>query len=129
MYEEDEAGCWIFLGKRDKKGYGTAGMHGSAHRLFYVCLVGPVPDGLQIDHLCRVKHCVNPEHMEPVTVQENLRRKYEAMPRRTHCQRGHAYTESNTYITYRGHQECIECRKRNKRNFRIREKAAGRSGR
>ena len=77
--------CWLWTGALDKYGYGYVSWrqsgkkrHFIAHRLIYEELVGPIPDGLVIDHLCRVRHCVNPNHLEPVTQDENLRRAREA---------------------------------------------------
>ena len=124
MYTVDANGCWLYTGRLNRKGYGAAGSHGSAHRYFYTRLVGPIPEGLQIDHLCMVPRCVNPAHMEPVTVQENLRRKYEAMVLPETCSRGHVYTEENTYMHPTGYRDCKDCRKINKKNFRERRKAA-----
>lgn len=76
--EADTGGCWLWTGPTDRDGYarqvGWYGALARPHRLIYEVLVGPIPDGLQIDHLCRVKRCVNPEHLEPVTTQENTRR-------------------------------------------------------
>ena len=66
--------CWIWQGFIDDRGYGQAGRNTGAHRALYEEHVGPIPDGLEIDHLCRVTACVNPGHLEPVTRQENMRR-------------------------------------------------------
>lgn len=69
--------CWLWQGARDKNGYGVARARSprmAAHRLYYERAYGPVPEGLQLDHLCRVPLCVNPEHLEPVTSAENTRR-------------------------------------------------------
>lgn len=71
--------CWLWTGKQHKKGYGLIQVRGKrqrAHRYVYEQLVGPIPEGLEIDHLCRNKPCVNPDHLEPVTLRENLRRYY-----------------------------------------------------
>lgn len=74
-YVVDENGCWLWQGCLNVRGYGQLGKGSrAAHRVFYERHVGPIPEGLTIDHLCRVRHCVNPAHMEPVTVAENVRR-------------------------------------------------------
>lgn len=75
-YVVDDNGCWLWQ-RALNKGYGATKRGGiySAHLLYYIEAHGPVPDGLQIDHLCQVKHCVNPDHMEPVTAAENMRRR------------------------------------------------------
>ena len=75
------APCWVWTGTRQRNGYGSFGVKGRtlrAHRWSYEFYVGPIPAGLQIDHLCRVRNCVNPEHLEPVTHAENMRRAREA---------------------------------------------------
>jgi hypothetical protein len=75
--ECDGAGCWIYKGQQSRDGYGKVWIDGRrvfTHRFIYELLRGPLPDGLQIDHLCRVKLCCNPLHLEPVTLQENRRR-------------------------------------------------------
>lgn len=69
--------CWLWTGARVRNGYGTArieGRNGVIHRWVYEQLVGPIPAGMQLDHLCRVRHCCNPDHLEPVTHTENCRR-------------------------------------------------------
>ena len=72
-FQVDANGCWVWLHTIQVRGYGVA--HGKlAHRVMYEAVNGPIPDGLQIDHLCENKPCVNPAHMEPVTMAENLRR-------------------------------------------------------
>jgi hypothetical protein len=79
-------------------------------------LVGPIPDGLVIDHLCRVRHCVNPAHMEPVTDRENVFRGFAAI---THCPKGHEYTADNTYIPpSTGSRECRRCRAEQRRKYK-----------
>lgn len=104
---EGDDGCWIFTGHKDKKGYGRIGVQQSpgkwknrrAHRVSYELLVGPIPAGLQLDHLCRVPSCVNPDHLEPVTNRENGLRGFSPCgnnARKTHCPLGHAFTPDNT---------------------------------
>lgn len=78
LYEVDEAsGCWLWKGAKSKGGYGYLRVMGTptqAHRVFYERHKGAIPEGLHIDHLCRVRGCVNPDHLEPVTLAENGRR-------------------------------------------------------
>ena len=83
---EPNSGCWIWLGHRDRKGYG-AYKQSTAHRVAYRAYVGPVDPALTIDHLCKNKSCVNPQHLEQTTNHENQRRSDRAT--QTLCQRGH----------------------------------------
>ena len=79
-------GCWLWLGLKNESGYGrieVGGRNLKAHRRAYELTVGPIPDGLTIDHLCRTKACVNPRHLEPVTLRENLARAHKARAKRT----------------------------------------------
>jgi hypothetical protein len=90
--------CWLWVGRYDRKGYGSVTRfkrHTGAHRLAYENLVGAIPEGLTIDHLCFVKGCVNPEHLEAVTFEENHRRWAESI---THCKHGHEMTPENTRV-------------------------------
>lgn len=76
-YEVDADGCWIWQGKPDAAGYGRISVADNvqyAHRVSFETFIGPIPEGLTIDHLCRVRACINPGHMEPVTLSENVRR-------------------------------------------------------
>lgn len=105
--------CWLWTGPTDGHGYGRAGRV-RAHRFSYELLVGPIPDGLVLDHLCRVPLCVRPDHLEPVTDGENTRRGVAAQ-RRTEralaavtCSKGHAWTEDNIY--WRGEPKRRMCR-------------------
>ena len=92
-----------------------------AHRFSYELLVGPIAPGLELDHLCRVRACCNPAHLEPVTPLENFRRGYAIAAinaRKTHCKHGHEFSPENTYV-YTGKQGtsriCRECRSTKKR--------------
>lgn len=109
-----ESGCWLWTGYTDKKGYGIFGITSKnivkAHRYSYEKNVGEIPDGLYIDHLCRVCNCVNPDHLEPVTNQENVIRGNNARPKQTKCKRGHDFSDSNTYLNPNGRRECKTCR-------------------
>ncbi len=86
-----------------------------AHRFAYENLVGPVPTGLLLDHRCRNKSCVNPDHLDPVTSGENTRRGVlsfvTSIRRKTHCLRGHEYTRENTYTDPAGGRRCNQCRR------------------
>jgi hypothetical protein len=128
----DESGCWIWTGSGcgdPSKQYGHAWdgeRQRVAHRVVYAILVGPIPKGLTLDHLCRVRRCVNPEHVELVTQRENtLRGEGPAAQkaRQTHCKRGHEFTEANTYRSRKG-RECRTCNRARKAATYQRQKAA-----
>lgn len=100
--------CWLWTGHCWQNGYGAIANQKRdhlAHRVGYELLVGPIPEGLQLDHLCRNRRCVNPAHLEPVTNQEN-RRRYTVLI--THCPKGHPYDETNTYVRL-GKRNCRIC--------------------
>lgn len=101
--------CWLWTGYIDKHGYGRCTYNKKvmqAHRMVYEYLVGPIPDGLPLDHTCMIKCCVNPEHLEPVTSGENTRRWAMQI---TKCPAGHAYDEENTRWTKEGTRKCRAC--------------------
>ena len=84
--------CWQWTGAKNDHGYGQLRLNGRvqyAHRVFYEDFVGPIPDGLELDHLCRNPDCVNPAHLEPVTHRENMRRAIQ----KSACVRGHPYND------------------------------------
>jgi HNH endonuclease len=111
-------GCWIWQGNAvgSPLKYGAFWFDGrdvKAHRWSYEHFVGPIPAGLTLDHLCRVPLCVNPEHLEPVPLRENILRGNGAAARaarRTHCDKGHPYDEANTYVAPgSGRRVCRTC--------------------
>jgi hypothetical protein len=111
------AGCWQWQGNLSDRGYGllTADRRAwRAHRFAYEVFVGPIPEGLTIDHLCRNRACVNPAHLEPVTHRTNVLRSASSITganiRKTHCPQGHPYDDENTYVvpSTRGRM-CIIC--------------------
>lgn len=112
------------------KGYGLLGRGKDryAHRVAYREAYGEIPDGLELDHLCRNRRCVNPEHLEAVTHHVNLLRG-NTIParnaRKTHCPNGHAYDETNTYVSAaRGYRQCRACGAALQRTKRARISAA-----
>jgi len=120
--------CWIWTGNVRADGYGQTHYKGKVskpHRVFYQELVGPIPEGLTIDHLCRVKLCVNPDHLEPVSAAENLHRQFLAgvglpayLAQRSACKHGHTFTPENTRIRTGGSRICKTCHRLNARRLR-----------
>lgn len=124
-YRVDPSGCWLWQKRLNRKGYGTSSAgsrtDGSrrsvlAHRLAYELLVGPIPDGLELDHLCRNRACVNPSHLEPVSHRENIQRSDEigkGNGHKTHCRNGHPFDSTNTLVSIsrfgHRHRHCRVC--------------------
>lgn len=121
--EPQENGCWHWTGVIDSDGYGRVGYKGrrgeTVQRAVYDCMVGPIPDGMAIDHTCHTqatdcddteaclhRRCGNPDHLEPVPVAENTRRNNNS--RKTQCKHGHEYTPENTYRSG-GRRYCVTC--------------------
>lgn len=109
------ASCWIWTGCVASNGYSKLSFeskHTSAHRVFYKWFKGPIEDGLQIDHLCRNKLCVNPDHLEAVTPKVNTLRSENIAAknsRRTICLKNHPLAGNNLYITPDGRRQCRMC--------------------
>lgn len=99
--------CWLWKAGKSDRGYGIyyAGKMRRAHIVAYELMIGSVPEGLELDHICRIRHCVNPDHLEAVTHQQNCKRDF--TDRNTHCKRGHEMTPENTY-NY-GQRLCKTC--------------------
>lgn len=109
-------GCWNWTAGLDSKGYGQFRVSTQqkivAHRFAYELLVGPIPAGLQLDHLCRNRQCVNPDHLEPVDSRTNTLRgegPTAQHARKTHCCHGHELTDDNVRRTKRGARVCLTC--------------------
>lgn len=104
--------CIIWIGALNQKGYGSSNLRGDrsggVHRMVYEEFVGLVPEGMLIDHLCRVRSCINPDHLEPVTPAENTRRGL-TNATKTSCKNEHEFTDENTYIGPDGQRSCRQC--------------------
>ena len=113
IVEDDLTGCWFWKAVARRDGYCPVTYQGKkwyAHRLVYTLQVGPIPDDLELDHLCKTRQCVNPEHLELVTHEENMRRSEANNRAKTHCPKGHPYDEKNTY-RYNGKRNCKICQR------------------
>lgn len=110
-----DAGCWVWARRRDRHGYGHIKIGGRsilAHRASYEAFVGAIPAGLTIDHLCANTLCVNPAHLEPVTMRANILRSNgitAVAARKTHCVRGHELAGENLYRSSTGKRHCRAC--------------------
>jgi hypothetical protein len=129
-------GCWRWQGWIDPQGYGYCyyeGKRRSIHRLSYQILVGPIPSDLVCDHLCCVRNCLNPAHIELVTSGINVLRGHErrkiagrpALNLRNHCRKGHEFTPENTFMHWRG-RTCRTCQYASQQRYRRKVKAEGR---
>lgn len=125
-FNVDKSGdCWEWTAGHSGNGYAqfqVGERPHPAHRIAYLLLIGPIPDGLVLDHLCRNINCVNPAHLEPVTRVENIQRGENHWRNKTHCPQGHEYTPENTYV-YRGRRQCRTCSAVYKRQYKARKRA------
>ena len=121
-------GCWLWTKAISEGWYGVISFDGKtykAHKILYEIIVGPVEDGLELDHLCREPSCVNPFHLEQVTHRENILRGTGCAATnaaKTHCKNGHALDGINLYINNRGDRVCKTCKRQRDREYHKRKR-------
>lgn len=119
--------CWGWSGGFNKYGYAQISLNGTVavHRFMYETFKNPIPEGMQLDHLCRNRGCVNPGHLEIVTLKENVLRGKgitATNAQKTHCSRGHEFTQANTIHRPNGARTCRTCNVMHTRNWRQKQK-------
>jgi hypothetical protein len=105
-------GCWLWQGAKTSKGRGCLHIDGhtiTTHKLFFILLIGQVPDGMELHHRCEVKHCCNPEHLVVTTPKGHRGFHVHYRSLRTHCPKGHAYTPENIRSSKHGWKSCRTC--------------------
>ncbi len=122
-------GCWEWVGARVASGYGSFrlanGRTGSAHRWAYEDASGPIPEALELDHLCGNRSCVNPAHLEPVTHHENvLRGRHNQNDGKTMCKYGHDLRGENLRMEPDGRRACRACGRRRQSEYRASKRSA-----
>jgi len=131
----EETGCWEWCAAHNRKGYGHFGWNGRhhmAHRVSFTVLVGPIPEGKEVHHICVNPPCVRPDHLAAVTHLENMQASSSPIMKKakqTHCKRGHAFTPENTFIRKlrgRRHRRCRRCQADAERERRARDPDATR---
>lgn len=114
-FVDQGSGCWLWTGATTEAGYGVfwARPLRYAHVFAYEMFIGPIPEGLELDHKCRVRNCCNPRHLEPVTHAENTRRGIAGVlyEHPTHCPKGHPYSGENLSLRFDGRRRCKECKR------------------
>lgn len=131
IFDDQETGCWVFFAARQPTGYGqmwNGKRQEQAHRISYRIYVGEIPEGCEIDHICRNRSCVNPEHLRAVSHRENMRVSNTVMGRnaaKMFCKRGHPFEGRNLFITKTGARQCRTCINMHARNAKARRRANG----
>jgi hypothetical protein len=123
-----QAGCWEWQRNVLRNGYGQKSFGGKmylAHRVAWTDMNGPIPQSMTLDHLCRNRKCVRPNHLEPVSIKVNILRgngMAAKNKRQTHCHNGHLFNEVNTYVCSEGSRNCRICNRKKTQLYRLRRK-------